>query len=419
MPHPMLEAGFHALEQAGIRWCLLRLPSNPSASTGDVDLLVDRADAARMQRALEALAFVRLPAVGSGAELVFLAYHPPTDRWIRLHIVTELSFGPHYALKSKAEAGCLSRRRREGAMSVLARDDAFWVLLLHCMLDKRTVAPRHWARLQELVGAARTDGQLGQEVGRHSPAGWNAARLMACVRCGDWAQLERLAPSLAAAWMRQQPVSGALMSVRRGLRLPAKLRNRFRRRGVSVVLLGPDGAGKSTLASGIQRSFCFPVRSIYMGRGSHDLVPRLTRLRVPGIGAPGRLAVLWGRYLTAQYHRAWGRLVIFDRYSYDALLAPVQSYPRLKRASLWAHAHACPAPDLVLVLDAPAALMYERKHERNPADLETERQRLLALRQSISQLQVVDAARPADAVRVDAVDRIWQQYAARWRKTRR
>ena len=34
MLHPLLEAVFEALDEAGVTWCLLRLPSNPSAERG-------------------------------------------------------------------------------------------------------------------------------------------------------------------------------------------------------------------------------------------------------------------------------------------------------------------------------------------------------------------------------------------------
>jgi thymidylate kinase len=413
--HPLLEAAFRGLEQTGVRWCLLRLPSNPAAPKGDVDLLVDRADLGRLRQALEPLDFVQLSAWSHVPDIVFLGYDRTTDLWIKLHIVTDLSFGPFHVLQTGAEADCLARRRRDGDMVVLAPDDAFWALLLHCMLDKRTIAARHRTTLQTLVQAGCTDGPLAQAVEESCPDGWNTELVLACVRQSDWAALEGVAPSLARAWGSRH-----LGSVYRrtfghaGGRLVAKLLGLLRRRGPTVALLGPDGAGKSTLAAGIEQSFYFPVRSVYMGLGDHHL-PRLARVRVPGLGHPALPLVTWARYLKAQYYRTGQRLVIFDRYVYDALLPPARNN-WLKQRLRQMLARACPAPDLVLLLDAPSDTMYERKGEFSTTHLEAHRQHYLALQQRIPQLQIVDATRPRDTVRSDVVGRIWHHYVARWRQ---
>jgi thymidylate kinase len=71
---------------------------------------------------------------------------------------------------------------------------------------------------------------------------------------------------------------------------------------------------------------------------------------------------------------------------------------------------------LVLVLDAPGSVMYERKGEHSAEFLETQRQHFLALRQQIPQLEVVDATRAQNIVRSDVVERIWRQYLAHWIK---
>src|SRR4051812_20174009 len=74
--HPQLEALFQTFNQEGLCWCLLRLPSEPAAPRGDVDLLIDPNDRGRMHRLLETLGYVRVPA-GTSAEFVYLSYHPP------------------------------------------------------------------------------------------------------------------------------------------------------------------------------------------------------------------------------------------------------------------------------------------------------------------------------------------------------
>ena len=333
-------------------------------------------------------------------------------------MVTELAFGPRHTLRTRAAAGCLARRQRDGALVQLAPADAFWVTLLHGLLDKGGVAPRHRVRLRELAAATDPDGPLRGVVEKACPPDWGPSRLVACVRKGEWETLERLAPALAKAWKQQESLSDWLGRLFQAAgRLPRQWLQRLRRRGLSMALLGPDGAGKSTLAAGVQRSFFAPVRTIYMGfgvSGGGQRPPLLARLRVPGLGAAGRLLLLWWNFLKAKYHQARGRLVIFDRYTYDALAPPPvrRSWPR--RFASWVKAHACPAPDLVVVLDAPGELMYRRKGDLSPEVLEAQRQQFLVLRRWLPRVQVVDATRAEETVRVDVVGRLWKLYAARW-----
>ncbi len=414
--HPLLENVFSALEQAGIPWCLLRGEAELADPAGDVDLLIGHADAPRVRRILERLGFLHVPAWGQGSHTFFFTYYQPTDRWIKLDIVTELSYGPQFALRTRAEAGCLARRQRNAVLAVLAPDDAFWTLLLHCMLDKETFAPHHAQRLQELVAMARIDGPMAQMVEKVCSAPWDADRVVACVRRGDWLALEQTAPMLRAAWMQQQPRGTWWQPrVRRFRQLTHRLLYRLRRRGLSVALLGPDGAGKSTLAASIQDSFCFPVRSVYMGLWQQTTTHTRV-LGIPGSHLARRMLTIWSFYLLARGHQALGRLVIFDRYTYDARLSRRKHLHWRERLYWWVVGHACPTPDLVLVLDAPGSVMYERKGEHSAEFLETQRQHFLALRQQIPQLEVVDATRAQNIVRSDVVERIWRQYLAHWIK---
>ena len=412
MLHPVLETVFHAFEQAGARWCLLRVPLELGAAAGgDVDLLIDCADIENVRRVLETLGFIQVRPQPRSVHTHFLTYHRTTDCWIWLDLVTELSFGRHNALQTSAEVGCLARRQYHGAVVRLARDDDFWALLLHCILDKGSIAPRHAAMLQELMGEVRTDGPLAQVVETVCPAGWTLRRILACISGRDWIALERMAPSMTAIWLRQNATAPSQILIRRGLNLMDYLIKLRSSKGLGVALLGPDGAGKTTLIMEIQESFILPVRSVYMGL-TGGLLRYIAYLHVPGLVLLGRLLVFWCRYLLAQYHQARGRLVLFDRYIYDAMVPHPERLNWLRRASRWVDGHACPGPDLVLVLNAPGEVLYARKGEYTPEQLEEWRHHFLALQQRIPQLEIVDTTRKRDAVRIDVTDRIWQRYLA-------
>jgi thymidylate kinase len=157
--------------------------------------------------------------------------------------------------------------------------------------------------------------------------------------------------------------------------------------GLTVALLAPDGAGKTTVI-GVLEHAPWPggVRSVYMGFACRaDLVSRLARL--PGAALP----VTWVRLAVAARHRARGRLVLFDRYPYDYLIQP-SGLPWLRRAHRWLLARACPRPDLVLVLDAPAAVLAARRPEHSVEELERRRQGYLALAARLPNAIVVDAS---------------------------
>jgi thymidylate kinase len=123
-----------------------------------------------------------------------------------------------------------------------------------------------------------------------------------------------------------------------------------------------------------------------------------------------RLAEFTGKGLAARYQRRRGRLVVFDRYTYDALLAPGGERLRA-RVSYALIRRTCPAPDLVVVLDVPAVTMYARKGELGVARLEDFRRRYLAMRQRLPNMAVVDASQPAADVQRAVTARLWRRYA--------
>jgi len=411
-PPELLEDLFQGLNRAGVGWCLLRpLPTREVAS-GDIDLLVHPGAIEGACAAGRAAGFTPVPGHSHGRNL--LRYAPTLPGWHWVHLVDELSFGPFYRLQTGAEAACLARGGSADGIRRLNPADEFWVTLLHCLLDKGVVKPHHWDRLRALAATADDSGPLGSLVVSVSPAGWTPERMIQAASRGAWRELEQMAPSLLATWSRQGPIrapAGLLRRIKGGIgyRLRA-----WHRRGISVALLGPDGAGKTTLATEIEREFIFPVRRLYMGLTGGAL-RRVHRIRIPGVVLVGTLAVLWWRYAYALYLRSRGNLVVFDRYIYDAAVPTPYPLSWPRRISRWLAGHACPAPDLVLVLSAPGAVMFQRKQAYTAETLEGWRQGFLTLQRRVPDLEVVDTTRPLDVVVPDVIEQIWRRYAARWR----
>ena len=161
------------------------------------------------------------------------------------------------------------------------------------------------------------------------------------------------------------------------------------RRGLWVVLLGPDGAGKSALieslatqgSTGFRRCVSYHLRpTLRRGgfEGDANVDPQGQRARgtlVSVFKLVYLLVVNWLGYLVAvRPQLARGKLILFDRYFPDCVVDPRRyRLPRSCKSIAELIARLIPEPDLYVVLDAPAKVLQERKTEVTAA--ESERQR--------------------------------------------
>jgi thymidylate kinase len=259
--------------------------------------------------------------------------------------------------------------------------------------------------MKKLCARVADDAHLSMQLERWWSPGTTGTRLADLVRRDAWPALLAEGRAVAARLAREDRIG----TLARGL--GARVLRRLGRwigpgRGLSVALLAPDGAGKSTLAARLAEGWPLPARTIYMGlypAGERSSGP-------PGFSFLRRLAKQWGRWLGARVHQARGRLVIFDRHSYDALLPPRTPLPWHKRWRRFVLARACPSPDLVVVLDAPGKLLWSRKREHTPALLEQQRREYLRLAARLPRAAVVDASQSADAVLRAATALLWRAW---------
>lgn len=402
-------AAFVALDEAGVRWCLLRGADELAAPVGDIDILVEAIHLRRTARALHRLGFRRPGLPGRGSHRFFVRYDAATGHWVKLDVVTRLDFGRFQEYRTDAAPGLLARSIEADGIPQPAAGDAYRLLLLHYLLDGSPRRNRHRDRLSGWAVAGR---------GRLARDGWHleadlADALDAFVAEGAWGRVSSMRPMVLEAL--GHPASSARWQrlANRTLQWLARRVPRPGAGGASVALMGPDGSGKSTLLAALGAGLPFAVRQTYMGAYGASFG---RSRRIAGLALPGKLIRLWRGWAGGALHAAAGGVTIYDRYPLDAMLPTSSRLSRRARARRWILAHACPLPDLVVILDAPPETLYARKPEHDLAAFSAQRDAYRALGARLPDSVVLDATRPTEALRRDVTELLWRRYARRLRR---
>ena len=429
---PLLAAVFEELDRAQISYCLLRCHEELLGGVldGDVDLLVAVEHLGRMRRTLERLGFVALSRWGQSPHHFFIGYDDTGDQWLKLDVMSELAYGrPVPALRTDLAAHCLAKRVRRGPLFVPAAGDELLALLLHCVLDKREFEPKYQGRLAELARQIDDDRTMAELVGDCFPVGATWQGIKDLIVRGEWQVLLGLHQAVAAHLARRDSSGTRWRStVMPLLRFLDRRTRTFRTPGLTVALLAPDGAGKTTLARSLGEAFYLPTRYIYMGTNTNSgsvtlpttrLLAKVNDKRRPlvrALGALNSLVEQGVRYRVGAYHRRCGRLVVFDRYVAGSLIGAQQGGTLRKRLRHWATRLLCPPPDMLIYLDAPAEVLYQRKQEHSPELLERQRQRYLQILDGVARTAIIDARREPEQVRRQVSALIWRRYAVDMQK---
>jgi thymidylate kinase len=399
-----LRNAFQALDDRGIAWALLRGVEALGDRSADVDVLVDAAAMAEIDAVLRAAGFARIPASGHGSHRFYVSYDPSEDRWIDLDVVTDVAFGTRQEFRTALAPALLGRRRRVGAVAALHPEDRFWHLLLHLLLSHGEVPVRYRDALCSCASSAFGAGPLEACVRALRPG--VASRLPAAVNAGDWRAVVELGRELQCAWYLREGFGVVARSTLHCLERHAP--SGRTRRGMSVAVLGPDGAGKTTLAKALGSSTPLPATYLYLGVWRESRFEAQLR-RVFGARLALRLARLMTKAVLIAWNQRRGRLVVLDRYTLDADL-PSDDLDLKGRISARLVRRTNADPDLMILLDAPAELMYARKGEHGVAELRLRRNAYLAMAKRFPQMVVVDAEQSRDEVRRQATQLIWKRW---------
>jgi thymidylate kinase len=203
--------------------------------------------------------------------------------------------------------------------------------------------------------------------------------------------------------------------------------------GLHIAILGPDGAGKSTVINHLQNSAGSYFGEIRYYHWRPEVLPEfgvLLRQREKQVGPtadphlkaphnPMKSAIRLSYYLLDYWigwpPRIWrpkakNHLVLFDRYAADMWCDPRRYRLRLPDRLLRTMCKLVPQPQLTFVLAASADIIHQRKPEIAKDDLV----KLLARYRSLADGQrtfVVDCSQPAAIVAQEITNKLKQHLA--------
>jgi thymidylate kinase len=314
----------------------------------------------------------------------------------------------------------LTTRRKVGQWWVPAAPIEFaWYLaraIVKDRLDSKTTQRLSRLYKQDPAGCA-------QELQRH----WRpetAGILRAAAASMDWDGMRQKTAELWGELRRRAIAAAPIVYVTAKLHSLAQ-RLVSRERSISVVLLGPDGAGKSSVIRAMQEA----KNPLFVRSRVSGFAPSLRQLmRRPvlpsdephGLALRSRptsviRAAYWAVFAVIDYSRVrlahMPTLVLYDRHFMDILVDPKRyryGGPQWLLTAIW---KLSPKPDLVILLDAPAEVLQARKQEV-PFEMTVRHRRdYRALTAQTKRAHVVNVDRPLLAVVADVTALINQHVS--------
>jgi thymidylate kinase len=429
---------FRLLEEHRIRYCVLQpFERLPEAVEGELELAIHPRDWGKLWRVFSTLvecgyhpSQCRHYAAG-GMRFDFVWYGPEGVKTVGLDVCKGFR---EKGLILMSGDEFVAQRRPFNGIWVADPSVEFRYLLVKQTL-RGTLPPPQAARLKSLfadIGQQRALGIAGELFGE----GRQEAVVEALGKDSLGGLLEGLGKPLRRTLLRKDPLN----SVRYHLAdVPRLIGRWFRPTGLFLVVLGPDGVGKSTIIGrliaalstvGFARYRIFHWRpNVIRGRKGksgpatdpHDEPPR---------GRLGSLAALlvafldyWLAYvLFMRSFLARSGLVLFDRYYHDLLVDPLRYRYGGPLSVARFLGRFVPPPDLVfIVLDADEQTILARKSEVPPEELRRQRTSYRAFTMNNEKAALVrtdrkieDAVDDSTRVIVDYLTQRFQRRHERW-----
>lgn len=241
-----------------------------------------------------------------------------------------------------------------------------------------------------------------------------ATELSDAAASGTWQSIildaDVLRRELKALLIRRSPGRFVMETLRTQVNRLGRL---LRPPGINVVLLGPDGAGKSSTIDALEKAMA-PIFARTEVRGFAPSLRQLLKRPPPSTRTPHALkprslptslvrAGYWTLHGTLGYASIyWAKvkstLILNDRHYVDILVDPVRyryGGPRWLLKFIW---RLMPKPDLIILLYGPAEVLQARKRELTVEETSRQCREYLALVKPMQNSHIVDAAQSFNQV---------------------
>jgi thymidylate kinase len=428
-PGRILLGVFETLDRAEIPYCVLHgYERYPQRITSDVDCMISASVHPDQLAAL----FHEKRGISIDADLVcFREYYfvfagrnaDPSPSYLVLDLSIDYELG---GLRFYTGREVIESRRRHSCFWTPAPPVEFGCYLAR-KIAKAQLTDAQGRRLSALY--AQDPAGCQQQAARFWGAR-NTALIVSAASSGDWTPVRRCLSRLGAemrlrAMLRQPWRSIGNWSLGMGRRIRSGF---WPEGGLTVIFLGPDGAGKSSVIKSVRqdlagafarttcRYFAPALLSLFRRPAGpippHAAAPRSRIISVIRACYWLMYYLLWYR-LAIHFALARSTLVLHDRHFVDALVDSKRyryGGPAWLLRLIWRFT---PKPDLVILLDAPPGVVQARKQDIPFEETARQREAYLSLIETMKDGHVVDAAQPLEHVVRDVNDIILRHLTMR------
>jgi thymidylate kinase len=411
----LIIAVFQGWKQAGIPFMVLRnYEQLPEFTSNDVDVLISPEDLSRAEECVVSAARGQGFDLLLRAEFAVVALFLGHESGAQTHF--DLCLGTWWRGFELVDVSAfLQRRMDRGLFAIPHPVDEAVNSLIGYLIHAGKVKEKYRAKIQEVFLQHPADAQasLAPVYG-----GALAKMIVENAGKGSWEAIEKQVPALRRALIVRQLTRRPMGTLGFLLKTCTRwIRRWFNPPGISVVLCGADGCGKSTATALLVQELAgtFPADKgahyhwkppVFTGKRQAARAPVTAPHAIKPRALPVSLAFFalhWvefvlGAVLRLHTRKFKGGLTIIDRYYYDFFVDQrryrLQVPLFLVRLGYWF----LPKPDLVFALDAPTAVLRQRKQEVPEAETERQRQAYADLVRGLPNGRVIDATQPPEAV---------------------